>query len=82
MPGWPVNASCKIIVDTVIPTEATTTTLLDRFMSLFTQEEELEDNNLGLITPTEAAVLNAILESSNIYYNSSGLYPCTDFNDT
>jgi hypothetical protein len=47
MPAWPVNESCKFIMNATIPlaAEATTKTLWDSFGSLFTQEEKKEENN-------------------------------------
>jgi len=71
MPAWPVNESCHFIMNATIPpiAVATTKTLWE---SLFTQEEKVEDNSNGELTPHEAGVFAAILNSTNVYYNYSG----------
>lgn len=67
MPAWPVNESVKPFADIPILEEA-----------LPSDFEPASDSTL---TKRNAQLFSAIAESTNIYFNYTGNYPCTNISD-
>ena len=67
MPAWPVKEAVKPFVD--IPEKAEATA-----------EDFIKKSESGL-SVREERLFNALAESTNVYFNYTGQYPCTNLSD-
>jgi len=74
MPAWPVAESTKPFIN--IPTLAEQLNPQTHFI----QERILNIVNGGL-SDRETLLLNALHDSTNVYFNYTGAYPCTNLSD-
>mmetsp|Transcript_3600 Transcript_3600/g.2349 ORF Transcript_3600/g.2349 Transcript_3600/m.2349 type:complete len:256 (-) Transcript_3600:166-933(-) len=76
MPGYPINESVK-------PFESISTV---SSMGLFSVAKNIVEEKItkinGGMTTRESDLLNALHDSTNVYFNYSGQYPCTNLSDT
>ncbi len=76
MPAWPVAASTVPFVDIPTLTEVYSQTTL-----YFKHLQDMIDSVNGGMTSRETLVLTALAESTNVYFNFTGAYPCTNLSD-
>lgn len=74
MPAWPVAVSTEPFVN--IPTLSEVLQSLD-----FENQQNLLDMINGGMTDREILLLNALHDSTNVYFNYTGVYPCTNLSD-
>lgn len=70
MPGYPINAAVQPFVD------------IDTQSEYYAKHpEELYQSNDGGFTDRESSLMEALAESTGVYFNYTGNYPCTNLTD-
>ena len=74
MPAWPVSESVKPFVEIQTLAEITTS---DHYRN----QQNIIDMINGGMTERETLLLTALKDSTNVYFNYTGAYPCTNLSD-
>jgi lysosomal Pro-X carboxypeptidase len=74
MPAWPVAESVKPFVDIQTLAEVTTS---DHYQN----QQNIIDMINGGMNERETLLITALKDSTNVYFNYTGAYPCTNLSD-